>query len=205
MYLNFNTLYKSGLMEELGNLMFLIALKQKDLEATDLYYNGDVVEEWLEKGWIKRLKKGELRIDSKGELLLKELSSSDGGVSESTTKIVEWLIKVYKSKPNGIVKNKKETLRRCQWWVDQTGIDENKLALLLKSFMADSYDPSLGTSIEEQRKVNPRLVISLMTDNIFWTPPNNFARHYTLDDSPLWRYYEDNIDWINQIWEKYDK
>lgn len=201
MYINFNKLLGSGI--DVSHLILLIAIKQKEKDdIVGLYYDEEVIDDWLSIGWIKRLKKGDLRIDTKGELFLKSLSGG-GDISESTEKIIEWLIKIYKSKEEGIVKNKRETLRRCQWFSEQTGFFENKLAILLKSFVEDTYSHSSGMSKEEFKKVNPRMVLSNMIDCVFWKPPNNFARHYTLDDSPLWRYYEDNIDYINKLWIKH--
>lgn len=200
MFINFELLINSEMA--LRDFMFLNAIKQKDEKAIKLFYNEDIINSWIEKKIIKRLKKGELRIDTKGELFLKNMSSSLA-ITEDTEKIIEWLVKVYKSKPNGIVKNKTETKRRCQWWTDQTGIEKNKLGVLLKCFLEDSFNTEEGTSIEKQKRENPRLVLSNLMDNIFWNPPNNFARHYTIDNSPLWTYYEDNMEYIKNQWKKY--
>lgn len=199
MYINFHELQKSGLEHQ--DLFFLVAIKQKEEEHIQEYYNGDVIEDWLEKGWIKKLKKGEIRIDTKGTKLLTKISTSSK-VTEDTERIVQWLIKVYKSKDGGIVKNKTETARRCQWFSDETGLQKNKLALLLKCFIEDSYSSDSGVTIIEAKRQNPRLVLSQMVDNIFWSPPNHFSRIYKLDESPLYRYYEDNVEYVEQMFQK---
>lgn len=199
MYINFNKLHRSGITLE--QLFWLCAVQQKEPEEiTNLYYDEDSVEKFLEKGFLKRLKKGELRIDTKGTKFLKDISSS-GVISIETEVIVDWLIKVYKSR-NGAVKNKKETQRRCQWFSDETGIVGNYLAVLLRCFVQDVYQSDTGQSIEEARADNPRLQLSVLTDNIFWNPPNNFARNYTLDNSPLWNYYDEYTEYITEQWKK---
>lgn len=198
MYINFNKLHRSEITLE--QLFLMCAVQQREpQEILDMYYDEEVVQEFLERGFFKRLKKGDLRIDTKGTKFLKEVSSS-GVISIETEVIVDWLIKVYKSR-NGAVKNKKETQRRCQWFSDETGIKGNKLAILLKSFIQDVYQSDLGQTIEEARKDNPRLQLSILTDNIFWNPPNNFARNYTLDNSPLWNYYDEYTEYIKEQWK----
>lgn len=68
--------------------------------------------------------------------------------------------------------------------------------------MGDTYTKESGLSIQEFKEQNPRMVLSNLVDNIFWTPKNNFARHYNLDDSPLWNYYQDNMEYIEEVWRK---
>lgn len=200
MYINFKVLSKSNI--DFQDILFLVAIKQKEpQEIQELYYNQDIVEEWLSCGFLKRLKKGELRIDAKGEKFLKDLSSSVD-ISPETEVIVDWITRVYKGKTGGIIKNKTETKRRCSWFINETGIDKNRLALLLRCFIQDTYDKDCGKTIEQAKTDNPRLVLSQMADNIFWSPPNNFSRIYKLDESPLYTYYEDNTGYINKIWNE---
>lgn len=198
MYINFNKLHRSGITLE--QLFFMCAIQQREpQEILDMYYNEEVVQEFLERGFFKRLKKGDLRMDTKGTKFLKEVSSS-GDITSETEIIVDWLIQVYKSR-NGGVRNKKETQRRCQWFSDETGIVGNRLAVLLRCFVQDVYQQDTGQSIEEARADNPRLQLSVLIDNIFWNPPNNFARNYTLDNSPLWNYYDEHTEYIEQVWK----
>lgn len=196
MYLNFNKYTTSNLSPE--HLLLLIAIKQKEEEFIELFWDGEMIEQWKENELIKTLKNGQVRVDKKGSRLLKDLSSS-GGISKETETIVEWLIGIYKNKENGIVRNKAETKRRCQWFSEQTGIEKNELAMLLRCFLTDTYSSESGMTVEEFKRDNPRMVLSNLLDNIFWTPPNNFARNYTLDDSPLYRYMEDNREYLDKI------
>lgn len=198
MYLNFKELHK--LEWTPTQLMFVLAVKQKEEEYSTLYYDEEFAEEMISKRVFKRLKKGELRIDTQGNKVLKKLSSS-GEISPETEVLVDWLLKIYKANKGG-VKNKKETQRRCEWFSEQTGFTGNKLAILLKCFVQDVYNPESGLSVYEAKKQNPRLQLSVLVDNIFWTPPNNFARHYNLDNSPLWIYFEENLNYVEQEWKK---
>lgn len=201
MFINFKVLknLKNYSLDE-NSLYLLCAINQvEEQEVIDLYYDDKLIKEWLSLGFIKELKKGGYRIDKKGRELLKRLSSSVD-IEQETHTIVDWLVNVYKGKPGGIIKNKTETKRRCQWFSDNTGLTRNKLALLLQSFMLDTYNPESGLTIEQYGKENPRMVLSNMLDNVFWKPPNNFARNYTLDNSPLYTYLENNYEFVEEIW-----
>lgn len=198
MYINFKKLEDYGLVCEY--FFLLIAIKQKEELNTFAYYDEDIVEVWLEAGIIKKLKGGDLRLDKKGLKILKDITDSSE-ITKDTEILVEWLIKVYKAK-GGIVRNKKETKRRLQWFSDQTGFYGNKLALLLQCFINDTYDKDSGLSIDEAKRINPRLQLSVMVDNVMFTPPNNFSTKYSLDNSPLWDYYEENESYIEDVWEE---
>lgn len=202
MYLNFKILDKFQEQFSFREFLYLCAVKQQDKEYQEEYYSLNPNQKLLEQGYIKTLKSGELRLDKKGTELLKNISKSDE-ITEDTEKLCDWLVKVYKGREDGIVKNKQELKRRCQWFQDQTGIYKNKLALLLQCFIQDSYTKETGLTINEFKAENPRMVLSNMVDNVFWKPKDNFARHYNLTDSPLYQYYEDNKEYINKIWEKY--
>jgi len=200
MYLNFKILNKFQEQFSFSDLLYLCAVKQQDKENQEKYYSS---QKLLEQGYIKTLKSGEVRLDKKGTELLKNISKSDE-ITEDTEKLCEWLVKVYKDREDGIVKNKQELKRRCQWYQDQTGIYKNKLALLLQLFIQDSYTKETGLTINEFKAENPRMVLSNMVDNVFWKPKDNFARHYNLTDSPLYQYYEDNKEYIEKVWKSKD-
>lgn len=193
MFINFEKFTTLNLTEQF--IFTLCAVKNK--ATIYLEDNFEVHRLQMEdKGYIKYVKptrKGQplyelVRIDKKGEKLLKDLSSATN-ISEDTKVLGEWLIKYYKDKKGGIVKNKTETLRRLQWFTDETGIVKNDLAVLLKNYLSDVYDPDCGLSITEAKEQNPRLQLSYEVANIFWRPRDNFDRHYKLDDSPLYNYY----------------
>jgi hypothetical protein len=48
---------------------------------------------------------------------------------------------------------------------------------------------------------NSRGVLSNILDNVCFNPTSVFDKHKTLDKSPLWQYYEENIEYINKVWE----
>lgn len=201
MYINFRILNKFQEQFSFHDLLYLCAVKQQDEESMKRYLSEEQYSVLLEQGYIKTLKNGEVRLDKKGKELLNKISKSDE-ITSDTEQIANWLISVYKGREDGIVKNKAELKRRLQWFQDQTGIYRNHLALLLKCFMQDTYTKESGLSIQEFKEQNPRMVLSNLVDNVFWTPKNNFARHYNLDDSPLWNYYQDNQKYIEEIWRK---
>lgn len=196
MFINFNTFRKLKLTEEF--VFFLLAVKSEDEHYIENFKDK---EKSLEEGYIKQIKSGDYRLDKKGKEILNKLSKSDA-ITEDNQKLSDWVINFYKNKKGGIVRNKVETARRCQWFSDETGWVKNQLAVVLMLFINDSYDQSTGLSLDEFREQNPRMVISNLCENIFWAPKNNFARHYNLDDSPLHNYYLDNQQYIEEQWKK---
>lgn len=201
MFINFRVLNKFLEQFSLHDFLYLCAVKQQDEESIKEIGEKISVIRLLEHNYIKTLKNGEVRLDKKGTELLNKISKSDE-ITSDTEQFANWLISVYKGREDGIVKNKTECKRRLQWFQDQTGLYRNHLALLLKCFMGDTYTKESGLSIQEFKEQNPRMVLSNLVDNIFWTPKNNFARHYNLDDSPLWNYYQDNMEYIEEVWRK---
>jgi hypothetical protein len=87
------------------------------------------------------------------------------------------------------------------WFKTITDIRENRLAVLLQCFLSDCFNEDDGLSVKEFMEQNPRGVLSNMLDNVFWQPTSLYDKHKTLDKSPLYTYYEDNREYVNQIWE----
>lgn len=200
MFINFKTLNKFQEQFSFHDLLYLCAVKQQDEESIKEIGEKISVIRLLEHNYIKTLKNGELRLDKKGTEFLKNVSKSDE-ITEDTERLCEWLVQVYKGREDGIVKNKQELKRRCNWFQDQTGIYKNKLAVLLQCFIQDSYTKESNLTIQEFKEQNPRMVLSNLLDNVFWKPKDNFARHYNLTDSPLYQYYEDNKEYIESVWK----
>ena len=204
MYINLSVLGKSGL--EYSDLVFLAAIKQVDKDVLEKL-KGDVFNrlEGLSLLTSIKGKKGDnpiynIRLSEKGKKLMADLSF-EGAVDSETEIIADWLINIYKSKSGGIVKNKTETKRRIQWFKTVTQIKGNKLAVLLQCFLQDTYNEQDGLTVKEFMEQNPRGVLSNMLDNVCWNPTSLYDKYKTLDKSPLWQYYEDNIEYINKIWE----
>lgn len=200
-YINFRVLDKFLKDFCFNDFLYICAIKQQDEENQKEYYNISSYTILLEQGYIKTLKNGALRLDKKGTEFLKNVSKSDE-ITEDTEKIVDWMVKIYKDREDGIVKNKQECKRRAQWFQDETGIYQNKLALLISSFMQDTYSKYSGLSIEEFKAQNPRMVLNNMLDNVFYKQDSMFDKHYTLNKSPLYQYFEDNQEYIEEIWKK---
>lgn len=204
MYINLSVLGKSGL--EYSDLVFLAAINQTDKEVIDKL-TGDTFNrlEGLSLLTSIKGKKGDnpahnIRLSEKGKKLMADLSF-EGAVDDETEIIADWLINIYKSKSGGIVKNKTETKRRIQWFKTVTQIKGNKLAVLLQCFLQDTYNEQDGLTVKEFMERNPRGVLSNMLDNVCWQPTSLYDKHKTLDKSPLWQYYEDNMEYINKVWE----
>lgn len=195
-YINFNQFRKLKLTEEF--VFFLLSVKSED----EFYINNyKEKEKALEENYIKQIKSGDYRLDKKGKDVLNKLSKSDA-ITPETEKLAEWIANYYKNKKGGIVRNKAELKRRLQWYCDETGIYKRSIAVLIACFINDTYDPSLGLSIEEFKEQNPRMQLSMLAENLVFTPRNHFARHYNLDDSPLHQYYLDNQQYIEEEWKK---
>ena len=205
MYINITVLSKSGL--EYSDLVFLAGIKQVDKEVLEKL-TGDVFNrlEGLSLLTSIKGKNGDnpiynVRLSDKGKKLMTDLSF-EGAVDDESEKIRDWVVSVYKNKNGGIVKNKTELGRRIHWFKTITEIRGNFLAVLIQCVMQDTYDPECGQSFYDSKKYNPRLILSNLAENLFWMPQSHFDRHYTLDKSPLFTYYEDNQEYIKQVWNQ---
>lgn len=192
MYINLKNFLNSDLSEV--QVFLLCAIKNKFVKYIEMHL--DTYKEYFEsEGLIKYIKGNKntpvyelVRLEKKAERLLKNLSSSLE-ISDDNRKLGDWVISYYKTRKGGIVKNKTETLRRLQWFSDETGLERNALALLLKMYIEDTYIGDIK-DFEEAKQINPRLHLSNEAGNIFWRPLNHLQKHYKLDESPLYEYYE---------------
>ena len=206
MYLNISVFTKSNL--QFSDLVFLAAINQTETDWLIENLNEDVYNRFNELSLIKHIKQKSkkehlytsLRISEVGAKFLADISY-EGAVDSETEVIADWLINIYKAKSGGIVKNKTEIKRRIQWFKTATQIKGNKLAVLLQSFLQDTYNEQDGLTVKEFMEQNSRGVLSNMLDNVCWNPTSLYDKHKTLDKSPLWQYYEENIEYINKVWE----
>ena len=205
MYLNISVFTKSNL--QFSDLVFLAAINQTETDWLIENLNEDVYRRFSAFSLIKHIKQKSkkehlytsLRLSEQGKSLLVNLSY-EGAVDSETDIIADWLINIYKSKSGGIVKNKTEIKRRIHWFKTVTQIKGNKLAVLLQSFLQDTYNEQDGLTVKEFMEQNSRGVLSNMLDNVCFNPTSVFDKHKTLDKSPLWQYYEENIEYINKVW-----
>ena len=143
-----------------------------------------------------------VRLDKKGSKLLVDLFTYSP--SEDTEKIISWIETTYKSMGK-FIKNRKEACRRCEFFSKSTGIEKNKLAFLLQTFMQNVYNPDIhGDNFREAKKQNPNLILSNQVENIFWQKENVFSKHYSLDNSPLYTFYLDNEEFFDTHFKKYE-
>ena len=206
MYLNISVFTKSNL--QFSDLVFLAAINQTETDWLIENLNEDVYRRFSAFSLIKHIKQKSkkehlytsLRISEVGAKFLADISY-EGAVDSETDIIADWLINIYKAKSGGIVKNKIEIKRRIQWFKTATQIKGNKLAVLLQSFLQDTYNEQDGLTVKEFMEQNSRGVLSNMLDNVCFNPTSVFDKHKTLDKSPLWQYYEENIEYINKVWE----
>ena len=209
MYLNISVFTKSNL--QFSDLVFLAAINQTETDWLIENLNEDVYRRFSAFSLIKHIKQKSkkehlytsLRISEVGTKFLADISY-EGAVDSETEVIADWLINIYKAKSGGIVKNKIEIKRRIQWFKTATQIKGNKLAVLLQSFLQDTYNEQDGLTVKEFMEQNSRGVLSNMLDNVCFNPTSVFDRHKTLDKSPLWQYYEDNLEYVNQVWKNKD-
>ena len=206
MYLNISVFTKSNL--QFSDLVFLAAINQTETDWLIENLNEDVYRRFSAFSLITHIKQKSkkehlytsLRISEVGAKFLADISY-EGAVDSETEVIADWLINIYKAKSGGIVKNKTEIKRRIQWFKTVTQIKGNKLAVLLQSFLQDTYNEQDGLTVKEFMEQNSRGVLSNMLDNVCFNPTSVFDKHKTLDKSPLWQYYEENIEYINKVWE----
>jgi hypothetical protein len=204
MFVNLELYKKHNLQPQ--DLYFLIGIKQVDKDVLETL-NGSDFSRYNELGLLTSVKgkKGDnptlnIRLSKKGKELLINLSY-EGSADEETEVLANWLIQLYKSKSGGIVKNKTEIKRRIQWFKTITNISGNKLATLLQCFINDTYNDQDGLTVKDFMENNNRGVLSNMLDNVCFNPTSVFDRHKTLDKSPLWQYFEDNQEYVEQIWK----
>ena len=204
MYINIDYYLKSSLLY--SDLIFLAGIKQTKTEILEILTD-DIISRFKTLELITSIKgkkdedeRLKIRLSEKGKEFMIKLSF-EGAEDEETTTIKNWIISVYKNKDGGIVKNKTELGRRLQWFKTVTNIQGNFLAVLIQCAMQDTYNNSCGQTFYEYKKDNPRAMLSNLAENLFWTPESIYDKHKTLDKSPLYTYYEDNQQYIENIWK----
>ena len=208
--MNLDVFFKSKITAEEFVLLSVIQQNSGGNQKEKLEEINDDYKSLEKKGFVKFVKAKNknqsvhelVRLDKKGNKLLVDLFTYSP--DEDTKKLVDWVIETYKG-IGKFCKNKKEAYRRCQFFSESSGIKRNKLAVLIQTFMQNVYNPEVhGDNFYEAKKENPYLVLSNQVENIFWNKPNLFAKHYNLDDSPLYNFYLDNEEFFNTHFKKYE-
>jgi|GEM_PF-2479002 hypothetical protein len=215
-YFNFEYAENKGL-SPLDVLILQIVKQLKYQPELDNTLAMVVTDEFLykayEDGYINTIKgkKGDSelskhRLTKKGNKLLRDLTSY-GKPDEDAEKIAEWLKKLYSKRVTSVKSNQKELQRRIHWFSNETQIYKNYLAALLECFINDTYIEDVNDKrpfnikFNEFKEENPRGILSSKAENVLWTPPDRFAREYQLENSPLWSYYQDNENYVNNYWK----
>lgn len=216
MYLNFNKIVSKGLTPQ--DLLFLQAVNQQKAEDLEdvvaMYIDDSSLDSFLENGVVEYIKGkktdsevSKLRLSKKGRTLLLDLQKKEDWEEMDVT-LAEWIESVYAKRPNYVKSNMAELKRRLYWFRFETGIHGNELAILIESFIKDCYVPDpnddrpFNTQFNEFKKDNPRAQMSNKAENIIWNPKDRFQRHYILENSPLWSYYQQFEEYIEKLWKK---
>ena len=190
-FINIDNLFSGDIDPRYLPLLLILqyGAKQDLTDRISMLIEDDEVLEELEKdGFISYIKgtSGQgpferMRLGKKGKQFIESLD--EVSATEDDGKFRDWLVQVY-TKNGKSVKNKKELLRRIVWFREFSGIDKNRLAHLIKSFLVEMED----TSFEYSHDVA----------NVFWKPKNAFDSRYSLEQSRLWDFYQSGK-------EKFDK
>lgn len=216
MYINFNKLKTKKInIQELGFLQAVHQQKYEDLEEDiEKLSTHETINRFLEEGIIHYIKgkKGDseikkLRTTKKGRNLLMELQKNVEW-DEDDEIIIKWLESIYKKRPNYTSGNSSQAKRLLHWFKKETGIVKNELSMLLVCFIKDTYveDPfdnrSFGEKFQEFKRENPRAQLSNKIENLIWSPTNIFQKNYNLENSPLWKYFKENQQYVEQKWKE---
>ena len=208
--MNLDVFFKSKITAEEFILLSVIQQNSGGNQKEKLEEINDDYKSLEKKGFVKFVKAKNknqsvhelVRLDKKGNKLLVDLFTYSP--DEDTEKIISWMEATYKSMGK-FMKNRKESFRRCVWFTKSSGIDKNKLAVLVQTFMQNVYNPEVhGDNFYEAKKENPHLILNNMIENAFWTPKDIFAKHYNLDDSPLYNFYLENEEHFLKQFERYE-
>lgn len=217
MYINFKKLLSKGITPI--ELLFLQAAHQQSSEVLvdeiTILQTDEVLEKFEEKGYIKYIKgkKGDseiskLRTTPKGRDFLLSLQKTSEEYGETEEKLFDWLLDIYKKRPNFVKGNTKEAKRRLHWFALETGITKNHLSILLADFVNNTFvddpddDRDFWTKFNEFKKHNKKAQTSNKIENLLWQPKDRFQRVYNLENSPLWNYYQTWKEDIEELWKQ---
>lgn len=192
-YFNFNLAEKNRLSPiDIINLQLIKQNKFENLSKIieDIFYDdGYSLDEYEKEGFVSYIKGTtkqsiyeKIRLTKKGEELLEMIETPD--VEEDDVKILNWLIKVYNSEDK-VIGNKKRTASGIASFRANTGIEKNKLAFLLRTFINDEKNFEYSQKLE----------------NLFFNSKNIYQRRFVLDDCKLYEYYLRNKEYFDKEFE----
>lgn len=194
MYINYKLLFESGLSPADYHVLVAAKISQiEDMEAVlaMLVQEDSMLEKLLEKRYIRLIKgkKGDselarVRIDKKGSELLENLSIPE--VTQGDLDMYDYLVGIYISHEDEdrIVGNKKKVKLYC-------AILRNHLSLSLHQFYW------LCWMFLDEYKFTKKL------ENVFFDSNKNRYGKFinNIEDSPLYQWYDENKDKVEQFWK----
>lgn len=192
MHINVDNLFKLPNPLMLPLLLVLKQATKKDVsdQVASLIISDEDIDTLEKEGYIKYIKGKKtqsiiyrMRLDKKGTKFLNDLD--EPMVEEQDVKIFDWLSKIYKDNDKKIG-NGKKTKRLIASFREKSGIEKNHLAFLCNSFIND----------DEQQEW------SFMLEYVFWKPQNVFQTKFVLEDSRLWKYYNDRKGYFDNEFKK---
>lgn len=162
----------------------LVSLPNKDEDLKWLLDNGYII---VIKGNRKDTIYQKYRITKKTRTFLNSLLEPT--VLAEDEEIANWITSIYKSRGK-IVKSGKKTRRLIAWFRENSKIEKNCLAFLIKDFISLQED----NNFEYSHDVN----------NVFWRPENVFQTRPNLDDSRLYNHYLSKREWFDKKFKNYE-
>lgn len=134
------------------------------------------------KGKKKDLEVAKYRITKEGDTLLSNIETPD--ITEEDLVLFEWIKGVYKEMGKELG-NQKKTKMYIAMFRTQSGIDKNKLARLMSTFVSDEMNMEFNNILEYA----------------FCKPKNVYSTKFVLEDSRLYRYYVKHKDFFDNLFK----
>lgn len=135
------------------------------------------------KGTKKQTRFEKLRITDKGEDVLSLVETPE--ISEEDTLLYKWISDVYLKNGKELGNRKKGLLYLALFRV-HSGIDKNKLAFLMKTFLEDENQMSYSNVLQY----------------VFFKPDNIYSTRFDIEGSRLFKYYLNRRDWFDSQFSK---
>lgn len=185
-YINIDFLNKSKLCWD--DVLYLMLVKQG---AEEHLKDEAIIEKLLITGCVKKIKRKNktetenslLRLDKKGKEFLDKLQEAP--ITNEVKIVVDWLCEIYLGLGKNIG-NKAQLTRNIRDFSNATDISKNRLVQLCTTFVNDES----------------QMEYSFYLEYVFWKAPNAFATRFSLENSRLWRYYQERQDYFDNEWEQ---
>lgn len=189
MYINLKYLAEQSMGFE-DIFILQLAKQQRSEDCSEwLSFYSEKIPELVTLGYLEYIKGNKkdseiskLRITKAGSTLLDDIEIAE--ITENDIKLFEWIKKIYIEKGKKLGNQKKTKLYIALFRV-QSGIDLNRLAHLMNTFIND----------DQNMEYNHILEYAL------FKPANVFTTRFTLGESRLYQYYLNHQDHFDKIFE----